>query len=271
MRRSLLVTVAAAGLIAGLTAASAQIGRTDSPAGSPGASEQRKGGAAMERSTQAPALQGKGGAQLQGQGDAQLSPSNRSTTGQGGSDDSMPRAGQRDRAPNAAQNDQRGTSGQGQRNEVQRGDDTKAGAGSKMGQDSKSGSDSKMGQDSKSGQKMGQDSKSGQGGNQAGQQRDRTTGQGVAPAGRTGAAVQVNETQRTKIKQTINVQSAPKVTNVNFSISVGTRVPQTVRLAPLPATVVAIVPEYRGYLYFVVEERIIIVEPDTHEIVLIIT
>jgi hypothetical protein len=44
-------------------------------------------------------------------------------------------------------------------------------------------------------------------------------------------------------------------------------VPRTVTLRPLPTTVVAIVPQYRDYDFFVVREDIVIVEPRMHEIV----
>ena len=55
--------------------------------------------------------------------------------------------------------------------------------------------------------------------------------------------------------------------NVNFSISVGTAVPTSVTLHPVPTTIVEIVPQYRGYDFFVVRDEFIIVEPRTHKIV----
>jgi hypothetical protein len=88
----------------------------------------------------------------------------------------------------------------------------------------------------------------------------------------TGARVQISEQQRTNVHQTIlRERKLNRVTQVNFSINVGTRVPRTVHLAALPAAVVSIVPEYRNYRYFVVEEQIVIVEPSTYEIVEVIT
>ena len=84
-------------------------------------------------------------------------------------------------------------------------------------------------------------------------------------------AVQITTQQRTEIRQTIIQQGdAPRVTNVNFNISVGTEVPSTVRVVVLPARVVEIYPQWRGYRYFIVGERIIIVEPDRLVIVFII-
>ena len=47
--------------------------------------------------------------------------------------------------------------------------------------------------------------------------------------------------------------------------------PTTVEFHPLPARIVEIVPQYRGYEYFVLADgRIIIVEPSSHEVVYII-
>jgi hypothetical protein len=60
------------------------------------------------------------------------------------------------------------------------------------------------------------------------------------------------------------------LTNVNFSLSVGTAVPRDVRLQTLPAEVVEVVPQYRGYSFFVVRDEIVIVEPSTYKIVTVL-
>ncbi len=75
--------------------------------------------------------------------------------------------------------------------------------------------------------------------------------------------------QRTKIRQTVLVSGAPRASNVNFSLSVGTAVPQSVRVVTVPDVIVEIHPEWRGYLYFVVDERIIIVDRN-HRIVAVL-
>jgi hypothetical protein len=59
--------------------------------------------------------------------------------------------------------------------------------------------------------------------------------------------------------------------SVNFAVSVGTVVPTTVTLTPLPADIVTIVPQYRGYSFFVVRDEIVIVEPSTKKIVTVIS
>jgi hypothetical protein len=64
--------------------------------------------------------------------------------------------------------------------------------------------------------------------------------------------------------------NAPRVTNVNFNIRVGTVVPRSVRVVAVPATLVEIEPAWRGYMYFVHGDQIIIVEPDTLRIVAVL-
>src|SRR5262249_23647171 len=54
---------------------------------------------------------------------------------------------------------------------------------------------------------------------------------------------------------------------VNFPISVGSRIPRSTRLFALSAAALAIVPAYQAYRYFEVDDRIVIVEPTTYEIV----
>jgi hypothetical protein len=60
------------------------------------------------------------------------------------------------------------------------------------------------------------------------------------------------------------------VSNVNFSISVGTVVPRTVKLVALPQEVVVIHPAWRGFLFFIVDDQIVIVEPGSLRIVAIL-
>lgn len=73
--------------------------------------------------------------------------------------------------------------------------------------------------------------------------------------------------QKTRLHREITKLDAKPVTNVNFSVSVGTAVPRTVSLHRVPTTIVEIVPQYRGYDYFVVRDQVVIVQPETHKIV----
>jgi len=84
------------------------------------------------------------------------------------------------------------------------------------------------------------------------------------------ASVQINDQQRTRVTQSIDHLNVQPLTNVNFSLSVGTAVPRDVRLQTLPADVVEVVPQYRGYSFFVVRDEIVIVEPSTYKIVTVL-
>ena len=77
----------------------------------------------------------------------------------------------------------------------------------------------------------------------------------------------LNDTQRTRISTSISKLNVAPINNVNFSLSVGTVVPRDVRFQPLPADVVEILPQYRGYSFLVVRDDIVIVEPSTYKIV----
>jgi Protein of unknown function (DUF1236) len=85
--------------------------------------------------------------------------------------------------------------------------------------------------------------------------------------GQAGAGAKLSTEQRTKITTVIKSQNVRPATNVNFSISVGTRVPRDVGFHPLPVEIVTIYPEWRGYEFFLVNNQIIVVNPRTLEIV----
>ena len=79
-----------------------------------------------------------------------------------------------------------------------------------------------------------------------------------------------NNVSLTTEQKTTFRDSGPKVTSVNFNIRVGVAVPRTVKFAPVPASIIEIQPAWRGYMYFVYEDEIIIVHPRTLKIVAVI-
>ena len=80
----------------------------------------------------------------------------------------------------------------------------------------------------------------------------KTPQQGQTQQGQTGGSgATLTTEQRTKIRET-----GPKASNVNFSISVGTEVPRTVRVIAVPPTLV----QWRGHRYFVVGDEMIVVD-----------
>jgi Protein of unknown function (DUF1236) len=88
--------------------------------------------------------------------------------------------------------------------------------------------------------------------------------------GQAGAGAKLSSEQRTKITTVIRGQHIAPVTNVNFSISVGTRVPRDVAFHPLPTEIVTIYPDWRGYEFILVNGQIVVVDPQTFEIVAVI-
>ena len=88
--------------------------------------------------------------------------------------------------------------------------------------------------------------------------------------GQAGAGAKLTTEQRTRIATVIRDQHVAPVTNVNFAISVGTRVPREVTFHPLPTEIISIYPDWRGYQFILVRDRIVVVDPRTFEIVAIL-
>lgn len=82
--------------------------------------------------------------------------------------------------------------------------------------------------------------------------------------------VNLNRQQETKISASISHLNVRPLTNVNFSLNVGTVVPRDVQLSTLPPDVVEIVPQYRGYSFALVKDQIVVVDPATYKIVTVL-
>jgi hypothetical protein len=86
--------------------------------------------------------------------------------------------------------------------------------------------------------------------------------------GQAGAGAKLSTEQRTKITTIIRDEHVAPVNNVDFSLNVGTRVPrERISLRPLPSEVVTVYPEWRGYEFFLVGDKIVVVDPRSLEIV----
>jgi hypothetical protein len=235
MKRSLLTTAAAIALLAGSNVAFAEgmsPGRDSQASPSMNQAQPKADDKAMPKAAQDKAAPK--AAEDKGRPQSQ-------TTGQGGSGQAQQPSGQMQRQPSGAQAPEDKSRAQGQ--PAQRGDS----------------------QAQPSGQQPRQPSAAQQ--SPSGSQQSPTTGQAGRPAG---DSVTLNAEQKTKIRSTVLTSSAPRVTNVNFSISVGTVVPRTVKLVAVPAPLIEIHPAWRGYMYFVHSDEIIIVEPSTLKIVAVI-
>ena len=93
---------------------------------------------------------------------------------------------------------------------------------------------------------------------------------GSQTTGQAGAGARLSTEQRTKISTVIRGQHVEPITNANFAISVGARVPREVSFRRLPSEVITVYPEWRGYEFFLVRDQIIVVNPRTMEIVAVL-
>jgi hypothetical protein len=142
------------------------------------------------------------------------------------------------------------------------------GRDSKTGMDSKSSADSKGAADNK-GDRMNAQTKSPADTTKS-QATDTNRTQTTTGNAATTATVSPPAEKRTQIVSAIKTEKIQETTNVNFNIAVGATVPATVRFHPLPARIVEIYPEWRGFEVILVHGRYVIVRPQTHEIVYII-
>ena len=99
--------------------------------------------------------------------------------------------------------------------------------------------------------------------------KSATTGKSDGTAG-AAAPPKLSTEQRTKVQSSFRGHKDKSVKNLNISVNVGVAVPRSVTLYAVPEDVIVIAPEYRRYKYFVYEERVVIVDPETYEIVEII-
>jgi len=103
-----------------------------------------------------------------------------------------------------------------------------------------------------------------------GQTKDDDQAAAPETSGETTASINISDEQKTEIRSVI-VESDVEPVDVDIDVSVGVAVPETVELHPLPPRIVEIVPEYEGYMYFVLASgEIVIVDPDSHEVVYVI-
>jgi hypothetical protein len=117
--------------------------------------------------------------------------------------------------------------------------------------------------------KNAQQDKNGQAGKRAQQDKgargkSETTGRGDA------AATNLTNEQRTKIKTIVVSKKIPQVSKVDFSVSVGAKVPRTVRFQPIPAEIIQIYPAWRGYSVILVGSELVVINPTSYEIVAVV-
>lgn len=102
--------------------------------------------------------------------------------------------------------------------------------------------------------------------------RDAATGASEGAEGRdhvpSGSVTQLSGERRTKVQSAFRShRSGAVVKDIDINLNVGVAVPRSVVLYAVPEDVVVIVPEYQRYKYFVFDDKVVIVDPDTFAIV----
>lgn len=83
-----------------------------------------------------------------------------------------------------------------------------------------------------------------------------------------GSVTQLSGEQRTKVQSAFRShKSQAAVKDLNISVSIGIAIPRHVTLYAVPEEVVVIVPAYRRYKYFIYQDKVLIVDPVTYEII----
>lgn len=245
MTNRFLISVAAAALIAGTGFANAQ------------GMSREGGGAAGGAATQQTAPSS-GGAMQRDSGGAGGAMKGAESTGAKGSDSGM----------KAESNEKMPASKSAQDTKMDKGGDHSKSMSSENDA-AKGGKDMKAeGRDSKSGNMKAEDSKTN--GNMNAQTKTGADSKTTTGNAATSATAAPPAEKRTQITSAIKSEKIEETTNVNFNISVGATIPGSVRFHPLPARIVEIYPEWRGYDVIFVRGQYIIVRPQTHEIVYII-
>jgi len=246
MRKALLLTTA---LLAGVTLASAQ---SPNNRQSEGAQQTPRNAQNQERGNQRQG-EGQGHAQNQReerrnqQGNAQNQREERGNQRQGEA-----QQGQRQQGNAQNQREERGN----QRGEAQQGQKQQGNAQN----------DGQERENQRQGRAQQGQRQQGNAQNQGQERENQRQGQAQQGQGQQGT-VNLTSEQRTKVRQDIfGGSNVPRVDNVNFSVRVGTVVPNDVRIVEVPETLIAIHPEWRGDQYFVMRDDVIIVDHD-HRIV----
>ncbi|WFU22946.1 DUF1236 domain-containing protein [Bradyrhizobium sp. CB1717] len=99
---------------------------------------------------------------------------------------------------------------------------------------------------------------------------NQAQGERTGTSSQAAADVNLNRQQETKISASISHLNVRPLTNVNFSLNVGTVVPRDMHLSTLPPDVVEIVPQYRGYSFALVKDQIVVVDPASYKIVTVL-
>jgi hypothetical protein len=83
--------------------------------------------------------------------------------------------------------------------------------------------------------------------------------------------VSLSGDQRTRVQTVFKGHRGSARADVHVDARIGVAIPRTLTLIAIPEDVVVIVPEWRQYRYVLIGDEICIVDPDTFEIIDVVT
>lgn len=96
-----------------------------------------------------------------------------------------------------------------------------------------------------------------------------TAGSGAGKPGG-GNLADIPQEKKAQVRSAFGKHRVEPAKNINISVNVGVAVPRSLTLYVVPQDIVVIYPAYRTYKYFVYDDRVVIVDPNTYEIVEVI-
>lgn len=90
-------------------------------------------------------------------------------------------------------------------------------------------------------------------------------------SGNTTTNTNITVEQKTQVQQVIKEVHTKPISKADVQISVGSSIPRTIELEPLPPRIIQIVPQYKTYRFFVLDDgTIVIVDPNSLKIIYVI-
>ena len=99
---------------------------------------------------------------------------------------------------------------------------------------------------------------------------DGAGGKNAEKSGQGKSLTDIPAEKKSQVRSAFGKHRVEPAKNLNISVNVGVAVPRSVRLYSVPQDIVVIYPAYSSYRYFIVDDRICIVDPVTFEIVEVI-
>lgn len=93
---------------------------------------------------------------------------------------------------------------------------------------------------------------------------------GSSKAGQGKNLAEIPTEKKTQVRSAFSKHRVEPARDLKITVNVGVSVPRSVRLYSVPQDIVVIYPAYSSYRYFIVDDRICIVDPVTFEIVEVI-